>query len=152
MEGTMEQSIIPYDVIMHEAMLTAVKKSLKYVQDNGGDLPGRHHFYISFKPKAKGVVVPERLKALYPDEMCIVLQNRFSHLSVNEEYFSVRLTFGGIPETITVPYKAITKFLDPSVEFALEFDCDRDMDEQSIVMSDLVEGTENVISVDFGKR
>ena len=61
----------------------------------------------------------------YPKEMTIVLQYQFQNLSVEEEGFSVVLSFNGTKETIYIPYKAITTFADPSVQFGLQF---REMD------------------------
>jgi hypothetical protein len=40
---------------------------------------------------------------------------------VTEDRFEVGLSFGGIPERLVVPFTAIKSFLDPSVQFSLEF-------------------------------
>ena len=42
-------------------------------------------------------------------------------MEVGDTAFSVTLSFGGRNERLTVPYDAITGFVDPSVEFGLEF-------------------------------
>jgi hypothetical protein len=53
--------------------------------------------------------------------MTIVLQHQFWDLRVAEEDFEVGLAFNGIPERLHVPLKAVKAFLDPSVQFGLQF-------------------------------
>src|SRR3546814_10364960 len=53
--------------------------------------------------------------------MTIVLQNRFWDLSVEEDHFRVGLSFNQTPSLLTIPYAAITAFVDPSVDFGLQF-------------------------------
>ena len=87
----------------------------------GSGLPGDHHFYISFRTNARGVTLPDDLKARYPEEMTIVLQNQFWDLTAGETEFSVTLQFGGKPKGLSIPYLAITRFYDPSVQYLLQF-------------------------------
>ena len=63
-----------------------------------------------------------RLLAQYPDEMTVILQHQFWDLVVTEDRFEVGLSFGGIPERLVVPFAAIKSFLDPSVQFGLQFE------------------------------
>ena len=53
--------------------------------------------------------------------MTIVIQHRFWDLKVEEEGFTVGLSFGGVPSTLDVPFAAVTQFHDPAVEFSLTF-------------------------------
>ena len=87
-------------------------------------LPGDHHFYITFLTQADGVKLSPRLMAQYPEEMTIILQHQFWDLMVTDERFEVGLSFGGVPERLVVPFDAIKSFLDPSVQFGLQFDTD----------------------------
>ena len=64
----------------------------------------------------------ERLRAQYPEEMTIVLQHQFWDLKVTDDGFEVGLSFGGVPEQLTVPFEAIKGFVDPSVQFSLQFE------------------------------
>jgi hypothetical protein len=64
----------------------------------------------------------DRLRAQYPDEMTIILQHQFWDLKVSEDEFEVGLSFGGVPEHLTVPFDAINGFFDPSVQFGLQFE------------------------------
>ena len=57
----------------------------------------------------------------FPDEMTIVIQHRFWDLKVEDDDFTVGLSFGGVPATLHVPFAAVTQFHDPAVEFALTF-------------------------------
>jgi hypothetical protein len=54
--------------------------------------------------------------------MTIILQHQFWDLKVSEDEFEVGLSFGGVPERLTVPYEAINGFFDPSVQFGLQFE------------------------------
>ena len=53
--------------------------------------------------------------------MTIVLQHQFWDLKVNEDSFSVTLSFNGKQEKLLIGYDAITQFTDPSTDFALQF-------------------------------
>ena len=66
----------------------------------GGTLPGTHHFYITFKTRMPGVEIPKHLSQRVPDEMTIVIQHRFWDLHVAPDYFTVGLSFGGVPATL----------------------------------------------------
>src|SRR3546814_14820289 len=83
-------------------------------------LPGEHHFYITFKTQAPGVDIPAHLIAKFPDEMTIVLQNRFWDLRVEEDHFRVGLSFNQSPSLLTIRYAAITAFVVQLVAFGLK--------------------------------
>ena len=114
------ESLIPYDEIVQDALRAVVGRVLGEVERSGG-LPGEHHFYITFKTRAPGVSIPKHLIERFPDEMTIVIQHRFWDLKVEDDSFSVGLSFGGVPATLHVPFAAVTQFHDPAVEFALTF-------------------------------
>ena len=114
-------SLIPYDEIVQEALRAVVGRVLGEVEQSSGQLPGNHHFYITFKTSAPGVSIPVHLRERFPDEMTIVLQNKFWDLKVEEDEFSVGLTFNQIPAKLTIPFAAITAFVDPAVDFGLQF-------------------------------
>ena len=85
-------------------------------------LPGKHHFLITFDTTHPGVDMAATLKARYPVEMMIVLQEWFEDLAVMKDRFTVTLNFGNVPEPIVVPFEAVKTFVDPSVNFGLRFD------------------------------
>jgi uncharacterized protein len=116
----MSQDLIRYDLLAQDALRGVVRTVLADVARNG--LPGDHHFFIGFATTAPGVRISKRLRESYPDEMTIVLQHQFWDLEVTETGFSISLSFNGVPERLTVPFAAIKGFLDPSVQFGLQFD------------------------------
>lgn len=120
------ESLIPYDDIVQESLRGAVRQALEMVAKSG--LPGAHHFYIAFKTRYPGVQVPKHLREKYADEMTIVIQHRFWDLRVLEDRFEIGLSFNQRPETIIVPWKAIVGFVDPAVNFALQFQAGPELD------------------------
>lgn len=114
------ESLIAYDDIVQEALRSVVRRVLGDIEAAGG-LPGNHHFYIAFKTRAPGVDLPKHLHERYPDEMTIVIQHRYWDLQVGEERFSIGLSFNQVPAKLTIPYSAVTGFVDPAVNFALQF-------------------------------
>jgi hypothetical protein len=115
----MDKGYLDYSVWIDDAMRIIVKRALEHARDKG--LPAEHHFFISFATYAKGVGLSEALRGRYPDEMTIVLQHQFFNLLVDDEGFSVDLSFDGVRETVAVPFAAIVAFADPSVKFGLQF-------------------------------
>ncbi|MGQ0588726.1 MAG: SspB family protein, partial [Sphingosinicella sp.] len=118
-------SLIPYDEIVQEALRAVVGRVLGEVEASGA-LPGGHHFYITFKTGAAGVDIPKHLSERFPDEMTIVIQNRFWDLKVREDGFEVGLSFNQAPAKLTIPFSAITGFHDPEVNFQLQFQAQDD--------------------------
>jgi hypothetical protein len=110
---------IRYDILAQQALRDMVRTVLADAAKNG--LPGDHHFYITFETAAEGVKVSSRVQAQYPQEMTIILQHQFWDLAVTEDSFEVGLSFAGVAERLLVPFSAIRSFVDPSVQFALQF-------------------------------
>jgi uncharacterized protein len=111
---------IRYDILAQEALRGVMRRVLADAAKNG--LPGDHHFYITYNTTADGVRMSARLREQYPQEITIILQHQFWDLAVGEDAFEVGLSFGGIPERLTVPFDAVKGFFDPSVQFGLQFD------------------------------
>ena len=152
-------SLIPYDEIVQEALRAVVGRVLGEIAAGGGTLPGGHHFYITFKTRSPGVDIPQHLMERFPDEMTIVLQHRFWDLKVEKDHFSVGLSFNQIGSILTVPYAAITAFVDPSVDFGLQFHVDAESNAEPHEEADndapvavRHEDGSNVVSVDFGRK
>jgi uncharacterized protein len=153
------ESLIPYDEIVQEALRDVVGRVLREVEQAGSQLPGGHHFYITFLTRMPGVVIPKHLAERFPEEMTIVIQHRFWDLKVEADHFSVGLSFGGVPSTLVVPFEAVTEFVDPAVDFSLKFQAnapeppedhdDPDNDAPDVKPAD--DGS-NVVSVDFTKK
>ncbi len=110
---------IDYDALIRSALIGVVRDLLDDTAKRG--LLGNHHFYLAFSTSHPGVAMPEYLRALHPKDMTIVLQNQFWDLVVEDTQFSVKLRFNGKGETLVIPFDALVGFLDPSVQFALQF-------------------------------
>jgi uncharacterized protein len=158
MTEPLPDSLIPYDEIVQEALRAVVGRVLGEIHHNGM-LPGDHHFYITFKTTAPGVDIPGHLKVRFPDEMTVVLQNKFWDLKVHDDAFEVGLTFGGIPARLFVPFASITGFVDPAVNFALQFQVAGDGEgpaEHEAAGNDApfvpVDDGSNVVAVDFKRK
>ncbi len=158
----MTQDLIGYAKLTQIALRGVVRDALK-MSING--LPGDHHFYVSFKTRAKGVQVANYLVEKYPEEMTIVLQLQFEGLEVHDDKFAVTLHFGGVPQRIVIPYAAITRFYDPHARFALPFDVvddygaeDKEADaieaeiEPTIATQKPADGAAAVVSLDAFRR
>ena len=87
---------------------------------------GDHYFHITFRTDHPGVDIPATLRREFPEEMPIILQNAFWDLEVGEIGFSVSLSFNQVQQRLTVPFDAITIFLDPPASFRLQFQADED--------------------------
>ncbi|MDB5697939.1 MAG: hypothetical protein JWN69_743 [Alphaproteobacteria bacterium] len=152
-------SLIPYDEIVQEALRAVVGRVLGQVEATGS-LPGTHHFYITFKTRAAGVDIPRHLGERFPDEMTIVIQNRFWDLKVGSDTFEVGLSFNQAPAKLVIPFSAITGFVDPAVNFALQFQVqteshgpqDHDEAENDHPIAEPLEDGSNVVSVDFSRK
>jgi hypothetical protein len=107
--------------MVEDALKGVLRQALMASQDG---LPGDHYFNIAFHTHHPGVVIPEYLRARYPDQMTIVIQHQFWGLEVDERQFTVTLSFNRINERLTVPFAAVTAFADPSAKFGLQFQVD----------------------------
>lgn len=155
------ESLIPYDEIVQDALRAVVGRVLSEVEQSGG-LPGDHHFYITFNTRFPGVSIPKHLSERFPEEMTIVIQHRFWDLKVEDDGFTVGLSFGGVPSTLRVPFAAVTQFHDPAVEFALTFQANAaegPPEEHEEAQNDAPQGEDepkddgsNVVSVDFTRK
>jgi uncharacterized protein len=154
-------SLIPYDEIVQEALRAVVGRVLGSIVSGGGTLPGAHHFYITFKTGAPGVNIPPHLRERFPDEMTIVLQNKFWDLEVHEAGFNVSLSFNQVPAKLQIPFSAITAFVDPAVDFGLQFqaavselepEAHEDAENDGDSPQGSAEGDSNVVSIDFGRK
>ena len=111
---------IRYDLLAQAALRGVVRTVMADVAEKG--LPGEHHFKITFATGAPGVQLSDRMRAQYPQAMTIILQHQFWDLVVHDDAFEVGLSFGGIPEKLTIPFDAVTAFLDPAVQFGFQFE------------------------------
>jgi hypothetical protein len=115
----MTKDYIGYRALTDSALRGVVREALKRAEKQG--LIGAHHFRLTFKTHFPGVEIPEFLTEQYPDEMTIILQHQYWGLKVKENHFEVTLTFRKIPAALAIPFAALTAFVDPGVQFGLQF-------------------------------
>jgi len=124
----MSQDLMNYDKMTQLALRGVVRDAIRRVIREDG-LPGTHHFYITLLTRYPGVDIDEGLAKKYPEEITIVLEHQYWDLKAHDDSFEVTLKFGGVPKYLSVPYTAITRFHDPSVGFAMQFDPPEEMAE-----------------------
>ncbi len=95
------------------------KEILTDVMRNG--LSGEHHFLIVADTTHPQVELPSFLKEKHPEQITLLLQHQFENLEVQEQTFSVDLSFGGVFYNIKLPFSALLLFHDPSCGFTLSF-------------------------------
>jgi len=115
----MAQDYLKYDRMVQDALLGVARSALAMVAEHG--LRGNHHLYITFRTHFPGVDVPEHLRSKFAAEMTIVLQHQFYGLESHEDRFEVTLSFNKQLERLVIPWAAVTAFVDPSVNFGLQF-------------------------------
>lgn len=112
---------IGYDALTQAAMRGVVREALRQARKNG-EMPGDHHFYVTFRTKAPGVKIADYLVERFPEDMTIVVQHQYWDLEVEEGHFEIVLKFNGVPQHLFIPFSSITRFVDPSVNFFLTFE------------------------------
>ncbi|HEX3809730.1 MAG TPA: ClpXP protease specificity-enhancing factor SspB [Rhizomicrobium sp.] len=120
----MTKDFIGYQALTDAALRGVVREALRRIEKQG--LIGSHHFYLTFKTGFPGVEIPDFLREQYPEEMTIILQHQFWGLKIEEDLFEVTLTFRKLPCTLVVPFAALTAFMDPGVQFGLQFKGEED--------------------------
>jgi hypothetical protein len=60
--------------------------------------------------------------------MTVVIQHRYWDLAIDDEGFQIGLSFNQVPAKLRIPFSAITGFVDPAVNFALQFNAPADVE------------------------
>jgi hypothetical protein len=119
--GATSKDKIGYQALTQAALKGVMRAALKKAATLGA-LPGDHHFYVTFRTRTPGVQMADHLKDRFPDEMMIVIQHQYWDFEVFDDRFEIVLKFSGAPQHLRVPFAAVTRFLDPSLNFGLQFD------------------------------
>ena len=117
---------INYELLVDDSMRNVLRGALSIAEHVG--LPGESHFFITFRTDAKGVEMNQSLVKNGESELTIVIQHQYWDLKVEEDHFSVTLSFSGKPENLVIPFASVTQFSDPSVGFGLQFGILDDID------------------------
>lgn len=143
-----------YPELVDEALRNVARSVLETVAAEG--LPGEHHFLITFYTDHPELELPASVRQTFPEEMTIVLQNQFWDLVVEPDAFAVSLRFGGDPQRLRVPWRAVKSFVDPAAQFGLRFEShapESDEPDPGDEPVDLLDEPGEVISLDeFRKR
>ncbi len=123
----MGEDLIGYEALAREALRGVVRTALTRAEGTKA-MPGSHHFYVTFRTRAPGAVVPDFLLERYPEDITIVLEHQYWDLEVSDRSFSVILRFGGRPCKLVVPFAAVTRFVDPSVPWGIDLSGDAPTD------------------------
>ena len=119
-----------YDFLVEDSLKSVVKKVLKMTSETG--LIGNSHFFITFNGNHPSVIVPPELKNTDNSEIKIIIQHQFWDLKTSDDHFEVTLSFNGEKKNISVPFKSITSFTDPSVGFGLQFKIEQNFNDTSL--------------------
>ncbi len=112
--------MIDYQRILSKNLLNVFIDILKNIEKNG--LDGKNHLYITFNSNNPRNIVPDWLLQKYPNEMTIVIQHEYYHLSVNKNYFNIGLSFNNKKSDLRISFDSIISFADPSVNFGLNYE------------------------------
>ena len=109
---------IDYQNILKKNMINVLKDVLKNIEENG--LKEGHHVYITFITNHPKASLPKWLKEKYPNEITIVIQYEYYNLTVNEDNFSIGLSFNNVKADLVIGYESIISFADPFANFGLQ--------------------------------
>jgi uncharacterized protein len=126
----MGQNRLDYEKLCADALRGVVRRALLQVADKG--LPPGNHFLITFKTDHPGVTMPDYLRERYPDTISVMLQYEFWNLEVEDDHFSVSLSFSEVREHLTIPFLAVTAFVDPFAKFQLKFEAQMESDAETL--------------------
>ena len=111
--------MIEYQKILNDKLLNVFIEILKEVEANR--LDGNNQLYITFATKNSKTLIPNWLLQKYPNEMTIVIQHEYYHLSVNKKNFSIGLSFNNKKCDLKISFDSIISFVDPSSNFGLNY-------------------------------
>ena len=111
--------MIQYQKILNKNLLNVFIEILKEVEKKG--LDGNNHLYITFATKNSKTSVPDWLLQKYPNEITIVIQHEYYHLSINKTNFKIGLSFNNKKCDLTIPFDSVISFADPSSNFGLNY-------------------------------
>ena len=118
--------MIEYQKILNKNLLNVFIEILKEVEKKG--LVGKNHLYITFATNNSKTSVPDWLLKKYPNEMTIVIQHEYYHLSVNKKNFNIGLSFNNNKCDLKISFDSIISFADPSSNFGLNYQFNKTID------------------------
>ena len=111
--------MIEYQKILNKNLLNVFIEILREVEKKG--LDGNNQLYITFATNNSKTSVPNWLLQKYPNEMTIVIQHEYYHLSVNKKNFKIGLSFNNKKCNLEISFDSIISFADPAFNFGLNY-------------------------------
>ena len=111
--------MIDYNKFITDAYMSVVKNALMVAATDPD--PNNIHFYITLETTISGVMIPDWIRADYPNVITIVLNQQYENMVVGHDYFSVTLYFKGKPAPLVFPFKSIIEFTDVIHNFRVGF-------------------------------
>lgn len=106
-----------YNDYLQKAFRQTVHDILTDVAKNG--IETGCAYYLTFETNRNDVVLPDFVRAKYPNEITLVLENQFENLIITDSKIEVDLAFGGVYTTVQIPFIALKQFADPNHQFGL---------------------------------
>jgi hypothetical protein len=133
--------IVNYQALINKAMLAVLREALMQLASCRDKILQENCFFVSFITHHPDVVLSAQLRSKHPDEMMVVIQHQFENLRADYDSFSITLYFDGKPESITIPYDAITSYVDKEANFALNFSMysKQELDAQDLLEEDVLD-------------
>ena len=119
--------MIQYQKIFNKNLLNVFADILKVVEKRG--LDGQNNLYITFATNNSKTSLPNWLLQKYPNEMTIVIQHEYYHLSINKKNFKIGLSFNNKKCNLKISFDSIISFADPSSNFGLNYLFNKTIDE-----------------------
>jgi uncharacterized protein len=141
------KDLIGYDDIIENSMRSVIYESFKRIEKTG--LPGKHYFMLTFLTRFPGVSLSPKLIEKFSEEMTIAIQHQYKSISVERDKLHISLSFNGKYEKLVIPYKAVTSFSDPSMNFTLRFSVNYE-DLEDVQDVDSNQGSKNFSSAGGG--
>ena len=120
--------MIEYQKILNKNLLNVFVEILKEIEEKG--LDGNNQLYITFATSNSKTSIPNWLLQKYPNEMTIVIQHEYYHLSVNKTNFSIGLSFNNKKCDLKISFDSIIAFVDPSSNFGLNYQFNKNIVEK----------------------
>jgi hypothetical protein len=108
---------VDYAALQHIALTHTISMAMTVMQTMQ---PEGSEIYVTFATHFPDVVLSDKLKAAHPEVITVMIcKGSYSDLEVTSRAFTVRLRFGDQHEEISVPFRAVTAFVDKGADVAV---------------------------------